>query len=128
MKNYPIWKSFTVISIVLLGLIFSIPSIIYDDKSDIDSMKSWGFNLVRAPIHYNLFTLPIEEEPFPGSYTELDVGFKLLDSLLSWCKENEIYIPNVFFLSDGKLGLRKKNGVVHMITKEEHERFYNEIK
>ena len=41
---------------------------------------------------------------------------------------NEIYIPNVFFLSDGKLGLRKKNGVVHMITKEEHERFYNEIK
>ena len=41
---------------------------------------------------------------------------------------NEIYIPGVFFLTDGKLGLRKKNGVVHMITKEEHERFYNEIK
>ena len=25
-------------------------------KIDIDSMKQWGFNLVRAPIHYNLFT------------------------------------------------------------------------
>ena len=61
-------------------------------KTDIDSMKSWGFNLVRAPIHYNLFTLPIEQEPFPGAYTEIDLGFKLLDSLLSWCKQNEIYL------------------------------------
>ncbi len=34
MKNYPIWKSFTVISLVLLGIIFSIPSIIYDDNSE----------------------------------------------------------------------------------------------
>ncbi|OUW95126.1 MAG: protein translocase subunit SecD [Pelagibacteraceae bacterium TMED237] len=34
MLNYPIWKSFTVISIVILGIIFSIPSIIYDDNSD----------------------------------------------------------------------------------------------
>ena len=61
-------------------------------KTDIDSMKSWGFNLVRAPIHYNLFTLPIEQEPFPGAYTEIDLGFKLLDSLLTWCKQNEIYL------------------------------------
>ena len=61
-------------------------------KTDIDSMKSWGFNLVRAPIHYNLFTLPIEQELFPGAYTEIDLGFKLLDSLLSWCKQNEIYL------------------------------------
>ena len=42
--------------------------------------------------------------------------------------DNQIYIPNVFFLSDGKLGLRIKNGMVHMIAKEEHERFYNEVK
>ena len=34
MKNYPIWKSFTVISLVLLGIIFSIPSIIYDENSE----------------------------------------------------------------------------------------------
>ena len=34
MKNYPIWKSFTVIILVLLGIIFSIPSIIYDEDSD----------------------------------------------------------------------------------------------
>tara|TARA_B100001027_G_scaffold113273_1_gene78175 strand:+ start:133 stop:1683 length:1551 start_codon:yes stop_codon:yes gene_type:complete len=34
MKNYPLWKSFTVISLVLLGILFSIPSIIYDDNSE----------------------------------------------------------------------------------------------
>ena len=34
MKNYPIWKSFTVISLVLLGIIFAIPSIFYDENSE----------------------------------------------------------------------------------------------
>ena len=61
-------------------------------KIDIDSLKSWGFNLVRVPIHYNLFTAPIEEELFPGSYTEIEKGYKLLDSLLEWCKVNEMYM------------------------------------
>ena len=34
MKNYPIWKSFTVIILVFLGIIFSVPSIIYDDNTE----------------------------------------------------------------------------------------------
>lgn len=61
-------------------------------KIDIDSMKQWGFNLIRVPIHYNLFTEPIENEPFPNAYTEKEIGFTLLDSLLSWCKQNQIYL------------------------------------
>jgi aryl-phospho-beta-D-glucosidase BglC (GH1 family) len=61
-------------------------------KSDIDSMKAWGFNSVRLPMHYNLFTLPIEEEPVPGENTWLEIGFELTDSLISWCKQNEIYV------------------------------------
>ena len=61
-------------------------------KIDIDSMKQWGFNLVRAPIHYNLFTEPIQNEPYPNAYTEKGKGFLLLDSLLKWCKQNEIYL------------------------------------
>lgn len=28
--------------------------------------KAWGFNSVRLPMHYNLYTLPIEEEPVAG--------------------------------------------------------------
>ena len=61
-------------------------------KIDLDSMKQWGFNLVRAPIHYNLFTEPIENELSPFAYTEKEKGFILLDSLLKWCKQNEIYL------------------------------------
>lgn len=61
-------------------------------KIDIDSLKAWGFNSVRLPMHYNLFTLPIEEEPVPGQHTWLDKGFELTDSLISWCAQNEMYV------------------------------------
>lgn len=61
-------------------------------KSDIDSLKSWGFNSVRLPMHYNLFTLPIEDEPIEGEDTWLDKGFELTDQLIEWCKENEMYV------------------------------------
>ena len=29
----------------------------YVTKSDIDSLKSWGFNSIRLPFHYNLFAV-----------------------------------------------------------------------
>ena len=61
-------------------------------KADIDAMKSWGFNSVRLPMHYNLFTLPIEEEPVQGQNTWLELGFQLTDSLVSWCAQNEMYV------------------------------------
>ena len=61
-------------------------------KADIDSLASWGFNSVRLPMHYNLYTLPIEEEPQTGNNTWLQTGFELTDSLLSWCTANEIYL------------------------------------
>jgi len=61
-------------------------------KIDIDSLASWGFNSVRLPMHYNLFTLPIEEEPVPYENTWLEKGFELTDSLLSWCGANNMYL------------------------------------
>ena len=61
-------------------------------KIDIDSLKSWGFNSVRLPMHYNLFTLPIEDEPIPGQQTWLTKGFELTDSLIAWCRQNEMYV------------------------------------
>lgn len=61
-------------------------------KSDVDSLKAWGFNAVRLPLHYNLFTLPVEEEPVKGSNTWLEAGFRLTDSLLKWCREDQIYL------------------------------------
>ena len=61
-------------------------------KIDIDSLAAWGFNSIRVPLHYNLFTLPIEQEPVQGQHTWLDQGFEMVDNLLSWCAENEMYL------------------------------------
>lgn len=61
-------------------------------KADIDSLAAWGFNSVRLPLHYNLFTLPAEQEPVAGKNTWLPKGFQLTDSLLSWCQSNHIYL------------------------------------
>ncbi len=61
-------------------------------KRDIDSLAAWGFNHVRMPMHYNIYTLPTEKEPVPGEQTWLDEGFAISDSLLSWCAANEMYL------------------------------------
>lgn len=61
-------------------------------KADIDSMRAWGFNAVRLPMHFNLYTLPSDKEPVAGQNTWLEKGFVLTDSLLSWCKANQMYL------------------------------------
>lgn len=61
-------------------------------KADIDLLKAAGFNSVRLPMHYNLYTLPIEDEPVPGQQTWLTKGFEMTDSLLAWCEANEMYL------------------------------------
>lgn len=61
-------------------------------KKDIDSLAKWGFNSVRLPMHYNLFTLPIEAEPVSGENTWLTKGFDLVDNLLDWCESNNMYL------------------------------------
>jgi len=61
-------------------------------KKDIDSLAKWGFNSVRLPMHYNLFTLPIEDEPVTGSNTWLPKGFTMVDNLLDWCESNNMYL------------------------------------
>lgn len=61
-------------------------------KIDVDSMHAWGFNSIRLPMHYNLYTLPIEKEPVAGENTWLEKGFAITDSLLNWCKANKMYL------------------------------------
>lgn len=61
-------------------------------KRDIDSLAAWGFNSVRLPMHYNLYTLPIEEEKVVGENTWLEEGFKMTDDLLKWCEANKLYL------------------------------------
>lgn len=64
----------------------------HTNKRDIDSMAAWGFNSVRLPMHFDLYTLPVDQEPVPGQNTWLDKGFALTDSLLSWCRANQLYL------------------------------------
>ena len=61
-------------------------------KADIDSLKAWGFNSVRLPMHFNLYTLPVDKEPVAGQNTWLEKGFAMTDSLLAWCKANKMYL------------------------------------
>ena len=60
-------------------------------KKDIDSLAAWGFNSVRLPMHYNLYTPAIENEK-NGEITWLEEGFKRTDALLKWCEANKIYL------------------------------------
>ena len=61
-------------------------------EADITALKDLGFNSLRLPLHYNLFTLPIEKEPDPGENTWLETGFLLTDRVLGWCRTHEIYL------------------------------------
>lgn len=61
-------------------------------KKDIDSLAKWGFNSIRLPMHYDLYTLPIEKEKVKGENTWLEEGFKKTDDLLQWCEDNKIYL------------------------------------
>lgn len=64
----------------------------YVTLKDVQKLKSLGFNLFQAPLHYDLFTLPIEQEPERGHDTWLLTGFDLLDQLVDWCTQEEIYL------------------------------------
>lgn len=64
----------------------------HTNENDIEAMHQAGFNSVRLPMHYNLYTLPIEEEPVAGEQTWLEEGFVLTDSLVAWCKKRDMYV------------------------------------
>ncbi len=61
-------------------------------KADIDAMAAWGFNSVRLPMHYELLTLPVDQEPKPGVDTWNEAGFQRIDQLLAWTKANGMYL------------------------------------
>lgn len=54
-------------------------------QADINQVKKWGFNAVRLPLHYEYFV----NEGTPDVWDEL--GFSLLDSVISWCSSAGVY-------------------------------------
>ena len=58
----------------------------YVRERDIELIAEWGFNSIRLPFHYQFFS-PIDS---PGIL--VDDGFRIIDSLLVWCKRNNLYL------------------------------------
>ena len=58
----------------------------YITKEDIHFIKSLGLNHIRIPFNYRLF---VTDYPY---YELKGVGYELLDSVISWCKEENLYV------------------------------------
>lgn len=61
-------------------------------KADVDAMAAWGFNSIRLPMHYALYTLPVEREPVKGGQTWIEEGFRRTDALIAWAKANHMVV------------------------------------
>jgi hypothetical protein len=64
----------------------------YITQSDVGGLAVAGFNSLRLPLHFALFTLPIDQEPVPGQNTWIETGFSLVTTLLGWCASNHMYL------------------------------------
>ncbi len=58
----------------------------YVTRKDVEKITEWGFNSIRVPLHYQLFT------PKDSPFVYINDGVMLIDSLLKWCGENHIYL------------------------------------
>ncbi|MBQ8655629.1 MAG: glycoside hydrolase family 5 protein [Prevotella sp.] len=59
----------------------------YVTKADIDFIAAQGANTIRLPFNYKLFT----DEDYMGQTGEKH-AFVLIDQLVSWCKDNNLYL------------------------------------
>ena len=92
MKNYPLWKLFTVVILVTLGVVFAIPSLLYKENTGnwyLDNRVNLGLDLQG------------------GSYllleVESDVLFKeelenFSDTIRLIARENKVKIIRRFFI------------------------------
>ncbi|HZW38741.1 MAG TPA: cellulase family glycosylhydrolase [Ignavibacteriaceae bacterium] len=58
----------------------------YITKDDIKYLKSTGLNSVRVPFNFRLF---VEDE---NSSNYITTGFEMLDRVIKWCTEEQLYI------------------------------------
>ena len=59
----------------------------YVTKADIDFIAQQGANTIRLPFNYKLFT----DEDYMGLTGQKD-GYQRIDSVVSWCKANNLYL------------------------------------
>ena len=59
----------------------------YVTRKDIDFIAQQGANTIRLPFNYKLFT----DEDYMGQTGQKD-GYERIDSVISWCKANNLYL------------------------------------
>ena len=97
----------------------------YITREDIRYIRKTGMNTIRMPFHYKLFT----DEDYMGLSASQD-GFQRLDSLVSWCRESNIYL--ILDMHDAPGGQTGDNiddsyGYPWLMTSEASQQQFTEI-
>ena len=97
----------------------------YITRDDIRYIRKTGMNTIRMPFHYKLFT----DEDYMGLSANQD-GFQRLDSLVSWCRESNIYL--ILDMHDAPGGQTGDNiddsyGYPWLMTSEASQQKFTEI-
>lgn len=96
----------------------------YITQADIHFIHETGMNTVRIPFHYKLFT----HEDFMGS-NDPNRGFELLDRVISWCRDEHIYvILDMHDAPGGQTGANIDDSYGYpwlMVNKQDQELFCN---
>ena len=97
----------------------------YITKEDIAYIKQTGMNSIRLPFHYKLFT----DENYIGSTSDQD-GFEIFDRVLSWCREEGLYV--ILDMHDAPGGQTGANiddsyGYPYLFESEENQQLYCDI-
>jgi len=97
----------------------------YITREDIRYIRKTGMNTIRMPFHYKLFT----DEDYMGLSASQD-GFQRLDSLVSWCRESNIYL--ILDMHDAPGGQTGDNiddsyGYPWLMTSETSQQQFTEI-
>ena len=97
----------------------------YITRADIRYIRKTGMNTIRMPFHYKLFT----DEDYMGLSANQD-GFQRLDSLVSWCRESNIYL--ILDMHDAPGGQTGDNiddsyGYPWLMTSEASQQKFTEI-
>ena len=97
----------------------------YITREDIRYIRQTGMNTIRIPFHYKLFT----DEDYMGLSANQD-GFQRLDSLVTWCRESEIYL--ILDMHDAPGGQTGDNiddsyGYPWLMTSEESQNLFVSI-
>ncbi|MCD8080769.1 MAG: glycoside hydrolase family 5 protein [Bacteroides sp.] len=97
----------------------------YITREDIRFIKRTGSNTVRLPFHYKLFT----DEDYMGLTARQD-GFARIDSVVSWCREEGLYL--ILDMHDAPGGQTGDNiddsyGYPWLFESEESQQLYCDI-